>query len=98
VGELRVQPASLGAAGGSLASTGDDVSGLSQVVGTVSAVGPSTGDGAAAAALEQMCGVWAGELERVGQQVSSVGRLAVQAGRLYEWVDQTAIPGSAKAD
>lgn len=98
MGELRVQPASLGAAGSSLASTGDDVSDLSQVVGTVGAVGPSTGDGAATAAFEQMCGVWAGELQRVGQRVSGVGRLATQAGRLYEWVDQTVIPGPGKAD
>jgi hypothetical protein len=95
VGELRVQSTSLGSAGSSLASTGEDVAALSQVVGTVAAVGGSTGDGTAAAAFEQMCGVWAGELQRVGQQVSGVGRLTVQAGRLYEWVDRTVIPDGA---
>lgn len=98
MGEMRVQPASLGAAGSSLASTGEDVSALSQVIGTVSAVGSSSGDGGAAAAFEQMCGVWAGELQRVGQQISGVGRLAVQAGRIYEWVDRSVMPGPAAAD
>jgi hypothetical protein len=71
------------------------VAALSQVVGTVAGAAGSTGDGAAAAAFEQMCGVWAGELQRVGQRVSGVGRLTVQAGRLYEWVDQTVIPDGA---
>jgi hypothetical protein len=92
VGELRVQPNVLESAGSSLVGTGEQVGSISEVIVSAGAVAPSTGDGTAAAAYERMCAVWAGEVERVGASVSTVGRLAALAGALYRKVDEAVMP------
>jgi hypothetical protein len=92
VGELRVQPNVLESAGSSLVGTGEQVGSISEVITSAGAVASSTGDGTAAAAFTQMCGVWATEVERAGATVSSLGRLAAIAGALYRKVDEAVMP------